>query len=439
MKSNQLVLGTSLLALPSVAAFTGDGTTYSGKPSSGNCNLMYWPSVAETNYVAINDAQWDNTMSCGRCAQVRCTDAACSGQPSELVYVVDRCPECKHGDLDLSPQVYSSITGQQPGRVGIEWEFVDCPVEGNVEYCLKSGSSKFWLALQPANFVSGVQSMTIDGKTPEMLGAAYYFLLNQGVDGSLDALDITLTGVNGEVLEETLALKPDTCTEGTKQFSRSDTSVTFTAATTTTTLTELPTTATPAPAPTEAPTQAPTEAPTTAVPTQTPTEAPTQAPTEAPTQAPTEAPTTADSTQAQTEAPSTPTNAAWTEVTTPALTTQAPTESQTQSQTTAQNQSVDSTQRSAATPCANEKSSDDATKHSSGLMTAMVSLACVGVFIAAGLALYVRHHKKKTDMQKDLGEVVVVEDLSPGVSPAFEPVHSPKAYFARMESLEARV
>nr|UPT50355.1 expansin-like protein EXLX9 [Phytophthora capsici] len=184
---------------------------------------MAWPEDATTKYAALNVEQWEETMNCGRCAEVSCTDASCAGQASEIVYIMDQCPGCAYGDLDLSPSVFESITGQSYTKLSIEWKFVDCPVSNNVQYCLKTGSSEFWVAVQPANFVSGVQSLSINGQETSVIDSAYYFL----IDGSgesvadLSSVSISLTGVNGEVLEETLSLTADECTEGNKQFSSS--------------------------------------------------------------------------------------------------------------------------------------------------------------------------------------------------------------------------
>ncbi|KAF4316724.1 hypothetical protein JM18_008162 [Phytophthora kernoviae] len=223
--SNQIAIIALLLAVQySCIATVSASTTYEGygtvytlsSPSSGNCNFMSWPSDATTKYAALNVDQWDETMNCGRCAEVSCTDSSCSGQSSEIVYIMDQCPGCSYGDLDLSPDVFESITGQSYTKLGIEWKFVDCPISKNVEYCLKTGSSEFWVAVQPANFVSGVESLKINGQGTNMVDSAYYFL----IDGSgksiadLSSVSISLTGVNGEVLEETVSLSADACTEG---------------------------------------------------------------------------------------------------------------------------------------------------------------------------------------------------------------------------------
>ncbi|KAE8970544.1 hypothetical protein PR001_g27177 [Phytophthora rubi] len=363
MRSQQVVsvllLAGRLSSAWASTTYEGYGTVYTlSAQSDGNCNFMSWPDAAVTKYAALNAEQWEETMNCGRCAQVSCTDASCAGQSSEIVYIMDQCPGCAYGDLDLSPDVFESITGQSYTKLSIEWELVDCPVSNNVQYCLKTGSSEFWVAVQPANFVSGVQSLSINGQETALIDSAYYFL----IDGSgesvadLNSVSISLTGVNGEVLEETVSLSADACTTSNSQFSSSGDVSQTTTTTSQTSTTSAPTPTTPTPttptpttptpttptpttaAPTEAPTEAPVmEAPTTAPVTEAPTTAPgtttapvTEAPvTDAPTTAPvTEAPTTAPATEAPaTQAPTTApvTKAPETEAPTTAPVTEVPT------------------------------------------------------------------------------------------------------------------
>ncbi|CAH0478942.1 unnamed protein product [Peronospora belbahrii] len=202
--------------------FTGDGTSYTlGNVSAGNCNFMYDPGVGE-NYAALNDEQWESTRNCGRCAEVSCDDSRCSDTTSTvIVYIVDRCPECVKGDLDLSPTVFKQLTGRTPDRYRMKWKFAECPVTGNIEYCTKTGSSSSWLAVQPANFASGVASMKIGNQDVTMVDSCYYFLLNAGMNINMAAVDIEITSVSGEVITETLPLSADNCTCGTSNFGSS--------------------------------------------------------------------------------------------------------------------------------------------------------------------------------------------------------------------------
>ncbi|GMG15473.1 unnamed protein product [Phytophthora fragariaefolia] len=204
--------------------FTGDGTSYTlGHVSAGNCNFKFDPGVGEY-YAALNSAQWDSTLNCGRCAEVSCADSRCSDTSSTVtVYIVDQCPGCGDGDLDLSPTVFKQLTGSDPSRYSIRWKFVDCPVSGNIQYCTKSGSSSSWLAVQPANFANGVASVKIANQDVTMVDSCYYFLLNGGSNVDMSAVDIELTSISGETVTETLSLTADNCTVGSSNFGSSTT------------------------------------------------------------------------------------------------------------------------------------------------------------------------------------------------------------------------
>ncbi|KAE8997926.1 hypothetical protein PR003_g18749 [Phytophthora rubi] len=262
--------------------FTGDGTAYTlGQTSAGNCNMMSALNFATNDYAALNDKQWDGLQNCGRCAEVSCADDRCADQSkSVVVQILDRCPECAYGDLDLSPTVFTALTGSTPARYTVKWKFVDCPVSGNVNYCLKGGSNNFWTAVQPTNVATGVKSLQINGQDTTMLGSAYYYLLDGAsqTQTDLSSVTISMTDVNGNSIEDTVSLTADSCTEGSNQFPSDGSSQTVQQSTPTynnpTPSTAAPTKATPTtapPTPTPAPTPTPTQTPVPTTQTPSPT------------------------------------------------------------------------------------------------------------------------------------------------------------------------
>ncbi|KAF1781455.1 RlpA-like double-psi beta-barrel domain [Phytophthora cactorum] len=117
MKAFSLIVTAATLAVTNADEyFTGDATAYTlGQTSAGNCNMMSALDFATTDYAALNNEQWDGLQNCGRCAEVSCADDRCADQStSVVVQILDRCPECKQGDLDLSPSVFKTLTGSHP-------------------------------------------------------------------------------------------------------------------------------------------------------------------------------------------------------------------------------------------------------------------------------------------------------------------------------------
>lgn len=77
--------------------------------------------------VALNSAQFDphtpngnpnNNALCGRKIQVN------GPRGSAVVRVVDRCPSCPHGGLDLSPAAFRAVVGDLSiGLADVTWSW----------------------------------------------------------------------------------------------------------------------------------------------------------------------------------------------------------------------------------------------------------------------------------------------------------------------------
>ncbi|KAG3068865.1 hypothetical protein PI124_g10798 [Phytophthora idaei] len=194
--------------------YSGNSLLYTREEfSSGNCNFMYDPGVGNY-YAALNSDQWDSTLNCGRCAEVSSDETS-----AVTVYIVDKCTECEDEGLGLSPLVFKQLTRSDPS-LSIKWKFVDCPVSGNIEYCANSLSKSSWLAVQPANSVTGVASMKIASQDATLVESSFYFVLN-GSKVNMSAVNIELTSISGETLTETLSLVAGNCTEGTSNLAAS--------------------------------------------------------------------------------------------------------------------------------------------------------------------------------------------------------------------------
>ncbi|HEY4059763.1 MAG TPA: expansin EXLX1 family cellulose-binding protein [Kofleriaceae bacterium] len=121
----------------------GDGTYYAAD-GTGNCSFDASPNdllvgaMNNPDYGA--DAAW-----CGGCVAIT------GPKGSVNVRIVDRCPECAKGDIDLSPQAFDMIADHSAGRVGITWHEIACPVAGNLSYEWKDGASQYYFSIQVRN------------------------------------------------------------------------------------------------------------------------------------------------------------------------------------------------------------------------------------------------------------------------------------------------
>lgn len=96
--------------------YTGEATYYDAD-GTGACGF---PASNDFMVAAINDEQYSKA-NCGKCVEVTGPNG------TVVVRIVDKCPGCDSGDLDLSQTAFSKIAKLSAGRVKITWHFVACP------------------------------------------------------------------------------------------------------------------------------------------------------------------------------------------------------------------------------------------------------------------------------------------------------------------------
>jgi expansin len=176
--------------------FEGEGTYYAAT-GAGNCSFDADPSKPLL-VGAMNNDDWANSGVCGACAHVKGPDGAVT------VRIVDRCPECVHGDIDLSPDAFKMLAPLEKGRIPISWQFVPCDVTGPVVYHFKEGSNQWWSAVQIRNHRNAVAKLewrADDGSFREAPRESYnYFIEASGMGPGPYTLRIT--DVFGSILED---------------------------------------------------------------------------------------------------------------------------------------------------------------------------------------------------------------------------------------------
>ena len=193
--------------------FTGVATYYDFADGTGAC--MFDPSPEDMDIAALNEVQWQGSAWCGACADV-------SGPLGSLrLRIVDLCPGCGHGHLDLSPQAFEKIAELPQGRVDINWQFVSCEVSGPLTYKYKDGANQWWTAVQVRNHKLPIARVEW---SPD--GSAWHPTERQDYNYFLDAsgfgsgpVRIRVTAVDGQVIEDDLpAVASELEVTGTVQF-----------------------------------------------------------------------------------------------------------------------------------------------------------------------------------------------------------------------------
>jgi expansin (peptidoglycan-binding protein) len=117
--------------------------TYYDATGAGACSFD--PSPGDLMVAALNNDEYDNAAYCGAYVQVN------GPKGTITVRIVDLCPECHTGHLDLSREAFAAIADLPQGVVSITWRVVSPPVAGPIAYHFKEGSNQWWTAVQVRN------------------------------------------------------------------------------------------------------------------------------------------------------------------------------------------------------------------------------------------------------------------------------------------------
>lgn len=191
----------------------GEATYYDFADGSGNCGFPATPDDLMVG--AMNHTDYADSAACGACAEVTGPNGTIT------VRIVDRCPECPQGDIDLSPEAFELIAPLEQGRVDITWRYVACHVDGPMLYHFKDGSNAYWTAIQLRNHnyaIASVEARDAGGNYVPIERLDYnFFVASSGLGEGPYALRVT--DVFGQVVEdEGVPLGDDTVTPSAGQF-----------------------------------------------------------------------------------------------------------------------------------------------------------------------------------------------------------------------------
>lgn len=198
--------------------YAADGTgqcSFDRRTGSMARSTLGSASEAPLLVAAINDADYLKSARCGSCLVVVGPDDA-----EILVEVVDRCPGCKPGDLDLSRDAFALLAPLAGGRIEIRWLPVPCPVDGPLAYHFKPGSNPSWTAIQIRNHRYPIAAVEVlaarddrDEATP-LTRADYNYFVGKGLGAGPYTLRVT--DGRGQTHVDTNVIGPDHV--GSKQF-----------------------------------------------------------------------------------------------------------------------------------------------------------------------------------------------------------------------------
>ena len=123
----------------------------------GGGNCTYPGPPADKLFVAMSPPEYNSAGSCGSYLEV-------TGPTGKKVRVevIDQCPECKAGHIDLSFAAFAKLAPLKAGLISVSYHTIKNPVlPGPLAFLVKPGSSRYWLALIVINTGNAVHSVQI--------------------------------------------------------------------------------------------------------------------------------------------------------------------------------------------------------------------------------------------------------------------------------------
>ena len=128
------------------------------------------------------------------------------------VQVIDQCPDCAAGHIDLSEPAFAELAPLGAGLINVHYQYLaDPPLADPITMEVKSGSSQYWLALladNTGNPLASVQVQTASGGWISLTRASYnYWIAPSGAGPGPFTVRLTDTDGN-QVTVRNIALDP---------------------------------------------------------------------------------------------------------------------------------------------------------------------------------------------------------------------------------------
>ncbi|KAF5022481.1 hypothetical protein F66182_5453 [Fusarium sp. NRRL 66182] len=142
-----------LLAVPALVAgrylssevVSGTSTHYGGNVAGGNCGFVGYTIPSGLYGTAFSGSNWNTAGVCGNCIEV----TGPTGRTIKAM-IVDKCPECARGHLDLFENAFSAVGGVN-GLVNTRWRSISCDITSPLVLRNKEGTSQWWFSMQVRN------------------------------------------------------------------------------------------------------------------------------------------------------------------------------------------------------------------------------------------------------------------------------------------------
>jgi expansin len=169
--------------------------TYYNATGAGACSFD--PSPSDLMVAAMNADEYDNAALCGAYVKV-------SGPKGTItIRIVDLCPECKAGHLDLSREAFALIADLPQGIVPITWQVISPDLDGPIAYHFKDGSNEYWTAVQIRNHRNPIAKLEYrdgSGQWVAVPRASYNYFVQTNPGMGLGPYTFRVTDLYGNML-----------------------------------------------------------------------------------------------------------------------------------------------------------------------------------------------------------------------------------------------
>jgi len=162
------------------ATHTGEATYYNEADGGGNCSFD--PTPQDLMVGAMNHTDYANSAICGAYVELTGPNGTIT------IRIVDQCPECPAGNIDLSPSAFEKIAELIQGRVPITWRIISPDISGPIRYRFKEGSSQWWTAVQIRNHrnpIAKLEFLDTSGQFVAMERQSYNYFIRAGTNQGL--------------------------------------------------------------------------------------------------------------------------------------------------------------------------------------------------------------------------------------------------------------
>jgi expansin (peptidoglycan-binding protein) len=176
---------------------TGEATYYTFASGAGACMFDSTPNNLMIG--AMNQIDYQGSRICGECVTVT------GPKGTILIRIVDLCPECPRGNIDLSPLAFAMIGDIALGHVPITWQLVPCDVNGPILYHFKDGSNQWWTAVQIRNHrypIASLEYLTPQGVFRQVNRTEYNYFVEPAGMGE-GPYTFRVTDIYGHVIVDT--------------------------------------------------------------------------------------------------------------------------------------------------------------------------------------------------------------------------------------------